>query len=105
MSEFSVARWKPGQLLPPRDARDGSLVFVVAVLCFLACLTALAAIASTRAATGWTSQLTGSATVVVRPRASESPDSAAARAAETLSGVQGVSEARAASLRLLRGMP
>ncbi|HWW25931.1 MAG TPA: ABC transporter permease, partial [Caulobacter sp.] len=38
---FSVARWKPGQLLPPRDARDGSLVFVVAVLCFLACLTAL----------------------------------------------------------------
>ena len=30
---FTVARWKPGPLLPPRDARDGSLVFVVAVLC------------------------------------------------------------------------
>lgn len=39
MSEFfQVAKWKPGPLLPPRDARDGALVFVVAVLCFLAVL-------------------------------------------------------------------
>jgi cell division transport system permease protein len=96
MSEvFQVNRWKPGPLLPPRDARDGSLVFVVAVLCFLACLTALAALAANRAAEGWTNQLTGSATVVVRARSGETPDSAAARAAEALSGVKGVSEARA----------
>ena len=46
MSEFfQVSRWRPGPLLPPRDARDGALVFVVAVLCFLACLTAFAALA------------------------------------------------------------
>jgi cell division transport system permease protein len=96
MSEvFQVNRWRPGPLLPPRDARDGSLVFVVAVLCFLACLTALAALAANRAAEGWTNQLTGSATVVVRARSGETPDSAAARAAEALSGVKGVSEARA----------
>jgi len=96
MSEtFAVARWKPGALLPPRDARDGSLVFVIAVLCFLACLTALAALAANRAAEGWTAQLTDSATVVVRARPGETPDSAAARAAETLSGVKGVAEARA----------
>jgi cell division transport system permease protein len=96
MSEvFQVNRWKPGPLLPPRDARDGSLVFVVAVLCFLACLTALAALAANRAAEGWTNQLTGSATVVVRARSGETPDSAAARAAEALSGVKGVAEARA----------
>jgi len=96
MSEtFAVARWKPGPLLPPRDARDGSLVFVIAVLCFLACLTALAALAANRAAQGWTAQLTESATVVVRARPGETPDSAAARAAETLSGVKGVTEARA----------
>jgi cell division transport system permease protein len=92
---FQVARWKPGPLLPPRDARDGALVFVVAVLCFLACLTGFAALASNRAADGWTNQLTGSATVVVRARANESPDSAAARAAETLAGVKGVVEAQA----------
>ncbi len=94
---FLVARWKPGPLLPPRDARDGSLVFVVAVLCFLACLTAMAALAANRAAQGWTSQLTSSATVVVRARSGETPDSAAARAAEALAGVRGVVEARALS--------
>jgi cell division transport system permease protein len=92
---FHVNRWRPGPLLPPRDARDGSLVFVVAVLCFLACLTALAALAANRAAEGWSRQLTGSATVVVRARPGETPDSAAARAAEALSGVRGVLEARA----------
>ncbi len=96
MSEFfQVGRWKPGPLLPPRDARDGALVFVVAVLCFLACLTGYAALASNRAAHGWTAQLSNSATVVVRARANETPDSAAARAAETLAGIKGVTEAQA----------
>ncbi|MBN9320483.1 MAG: ABC transporter permease, partial [Caulobacterales bacterium] len=41
---FDANRWRPGPLLPPRDARDGSLVFVTATLCFLACLTAIAAL-------------------------------------------------------------
>jgi len=95
MSGFDLNRWKPGPLLPPRDARDGALVFVVAVLCFLACLTALAALAANRAAEGWSAQLTGSATVVVRAKAGETPDSAAARAAETLAGVKGVVQAQA----------
>jgi len=96
MSEiFDPLRWKPAPLLPRRDPRDGSLVFVVAVLCFLACLTAIGALAADRATRGWTSQLTGSATVVVRANGAESPDAAAGRAAETLAGVKGVSEARA----------
>lgn len=96
MSElFDIRRWKPAPLLPRRDPRDGSLVFVVAVLCFLACLTALGALAANRAAHGWTSQLTGSATVVVRAQGAETPDTAAGRAAEVLAGVKGVTEARA----------
>lgn len=96
MSElFDPKRWKPAPLLPRSSAQDGSLVFVVAVLCFLACLTALGALAANRAAHGWTSQLTGSATVVVRAQGSETPDTAAGRAAEALAGVPGVSEARA----------
>lgn len=96
MSEiFDPNRWKPSPLLPRRDPRDGSLVFVVAVLCFLACLTAIGALAADRATRGWTSQLTGSATVVVRANGNETPDAAAGRAAETLAGVKGVSEARA----------
>jgi len=96
MSEpFDLLRWRPQPFLPASDARDGSLIFVVAVLCFLACLTALGVLAGDRAARGWTGQLVGEATVIIRPKNGESPDAAAARAAETLAGVEGVSEARA----------
>jgi cell division transport system permease protein len=90
-----IERWKPAAFLPAGDARDGSLIFVVATLCFLACLTALAVLASDRAARNWTSQLTNQATVIVRPKSGQTPDSAAARAAETLAGLPGVAEARA----------
>ncbi|MFL5296695.1 MAG: cell division protein FtsX [Phenylobacterium sp.] len=96
MSErFDPARWRPAPFLPEGDGREGSLIFVVAVLCFLACLTAMGVIAADRAARGWTGQLTGEATVIVRPRGGETPDAAAARAAEALSGAAGVAEARA----------
>lgn len=96
MSEaFDPARWRPAPFLPERETRDAALVFVVAVLCFLACVTGLGVVAADRAARGWTSQLSGEATVIVRARAGETPDSAAARAAEALAGVRGVSEARA----------
>ena len=87
--------WKPGPLMPRGDARDGGLVFVIAVLCFFACVTAVAALAADRAAGGWTAQLKDSATVLVRPKGGETGDAAAARAAETLADVKGVSEARA----------
>lgn len=96
MSEvLDLARWRPAPFLPEKDARDPALIFVVAVLCFLACLTALGVIAADRAAGGWANQLTGEATVIVRARGGETPDAAAARAAEALAGVRGVAEARA----------
>lgn len=96
MSElFDVTRWRPAPFLPERESRDAALIFVVAVLCFLACLTAMGVIAADRAARGWTGQLTGEATVIVRPRGGETPDAAAARGAEVLAGVGGVTEARA----------
>jgi cell division transport system permease protein len=96
MSEvFDPTRWRPAPFLPEKEARDGALIFVVAVLCFLACLTAIGVIAADRAAGGWTGQLIGEATVIVRPRGGETPDAAAARAAEALAGTPGVVEARA----------
>ena len=96
MSEvFDPTRWRPAPFLPEKEARDGALIFVVAVLCFLACLTAVGVIAADRAAGGWTGQLTGEATVIVRPHGGETPDAAAARAAEALAGTPGVTEARA----------
>jgi len=87
--------WAPGPLMPKGDVRDGGLVFVIAVLCFFACVAAVSAMAADRAATGWTSQLRNSATVLVRPKGGETADAAAARAAEALADVKGVSEARA----------
>ena len=88
------ARWKPAPLLPRDDARETALLFVVAVLCFLACLAAITALASDRAAQGWSREIRGEATVQVRPALNET-GSAAARAAEVLAGVPGVTEAAA----------
>ena len=82
-------------LLPPADARDRLLIFVIAALCFLSGLTGVAALGANRAASGWQAQLSGSATVIVRPKAGETADGAAARAAEALSGVRGVVQASA----------
>ena len=95
MSDTFARRWRPAPFLPKSDNRDGSLIFVVATLCFLACLMALTVIATNRAVQGWSDQLNSQATIIVRPRANETPDLAAARAAEALAGVPGVTEARA----------
>lgn len=88
------SRWRPAPLLPVGEGGGASLVFVVATLCFLACLTVFAALAGDRAAQGWRDDLAASATVQVRPSGSESPAEASARAAEALAGVKGVLEAR-----------
>ena len=97
MSDAFVQQWRPSPFLPPSDARDGALTFVVTTLCLLACLTALGVMAADRAARGWTRDLRAQATVIVRPKPGETPDSAAARAVEVLAGVAGVSEARGLS--------
>jgi cell division transport system permease protein len=89
------ARDRAAPLLPPEDARDGALVFVVSVLCLLACLAIVAALGANRAAHGWRTQLSGSATVLVHARGDETADGVAARAAEVLAGVKGVTEADA----------
>ena len=91
--DFRRDAWRPGPLLPPAGGRDAVLVFVVAVLVFLACLTAMASLGANRAAQGWQSQLVGSASVLVRPTGAETPDAAAIHATEVLAGVTGVQQA------------
>jgi cell division transport system permease protein len=92
----SVPRTRPETGLLPRDAAgERWLAAVIGVLCFLACLAAVGAAAADRAAHGWASELRAEATVQIRPRVGESGDTAAARAAETLAGVDGVEEAAA----------
>ena len=85
----------PAPLLPRASAGEPWLMTVIAVLCFLACLAAVGASAADRAARGWAGQLGAEATVQVRPRVGETGAAAAARAAETLGGVDGVEEAQA----------
>ena len=84
-----------GSLLPRDPGGEAWLGAVIGVLCFIACLMAVGALAADRAAHGWSARLRAEATVQVRPRADETGDAAAARAAETLSGVDGVEEAQA----------
>lgn len=90
---FDPARWWPAPLLPRGDGRDLALLFVVAALSFLAGLAAVGALAGARAADGWRSELTGSATVIVRAQGTDTPGEAAARAEATVAGVKGVAQA------------
>ena len=92
---FDANRWWPAPLLPRGDGRDLTLLFVIAALSFLASLATIAVFAGSRAANGWRSEIAGSATIVVSAQGVDSPDAAAARAAEVVSGVKGVAEARA----------
>jgi len=82
-------------LLPRDSGGEAWLAGLIAVLCFLACLSAVGAVAADRAAHGWARQLRAEATVQVRPRVGETGAEAAARAAQTLAGVEGVDEAEA----------
>jgi cell division transport system permease protein len=82
-------------LLPREPGGERWLAGLIAVLCFLACLSAVGAVAADRAAHGWAGELRSEATVQVRPRVGETGAEAAARAAETLAGVPGVAEAEA----------
>jgi len=92
---FDPNRWWPAPLLPRGDGRELALLFVIAALSFLAGLSAIAGLAAERAAEGWRSELTGSATIVVRPVGAETPDAAAVRAVVAVSGLRGVGEVRA----------
>ena len=90
--KLALLNRNPGLL--PRDAAGETwLAAVIAVLCFMACLACVGAVAADRAAHGWARQLKAEATVQVRPRVGETGLAAAGRAAETLAGVPGVSEA------------
>lgn len=94
---FDVSRWRPGPLLPRGDRRDNALLAAIIILTALACMAALSALAANRAARGWIGELGGAATVIVRPSGQDTPDQAAAKAAEALAAYPGVVEARALS--------
>jgi cell division transport system permease protein len=86
-------RQRENSLLPLEDAREAALFFVVGALCFLAALAALSAKSTYGAARAWTAEVEGEFTVSL-----PGGDGVTAEAvARLLSGVGGVSEARAFS--------
>src|SRR5204863_413532 len=100
--DFDVQRWWPAPLLPHEDGRQISLLFVIAVLSFLAGLSAIGGLAADRASRTWREELIGSATVIVRASGLETADAAAARAAEArfarMSALAGIAGGAAATL-------
>ncbi len=93
LSRLSVSGTR--DLLPTQDERELALHYVLGAMCFLACLAALMTMASGRAASGWARDIRAEVTVQVRPSGLETGSVAAAKAAEVLAGVKGVSEATA----------
>ena len=84
---------RPGPLLAP-NAGAGRFSFLATVaLSFVASLIVIAGVAAGGGAPDWRGRLIGSATVVVAAAGLESPDAAAARAAEDLGAMAGVSRA------------
>jgi cell division transport system permease protein len=86
-------RPRENSLLPLEDAREAALFFVVGALCFLAALAALSAKSTYGAARAWTAEVEGEFTVSL----SGADAVAADTAARLLSGVDGVTTARAFS--------
>ena len=90
-----LSSMKARHLLPEQDQREIAQHYVIGVLCVLACLAALVAMASDRAARGWSRDIRAEVTVQVRPSGLESGSVAAAKAAEVLAGVKGVGQVSA----------
>jgi cell division transport system permease protein len=82
-----------GPLLAPSAGNAALSFLAIATLSLVASLIVIAGLAAGRGALDWRDRLVGSATVVVRARGLESPDAAAARAAEALDAVAGVARA------------
>ena len=77
-------------LLPSEDAREATLFFVIAALCFLASLSALVSRGAYGAAQAWTSEVEGELSVLIE----DADRRTASDAAEIIRATPGVAEAR-----------
>jgi cell division transport system permease protein len=82
--------------LVPADSIAGrALVIVIAIMTFLACLTAGGAILVANAAQGWRSEVSRDVTIQIKPAAGRDLDAEAAKAVAAADEAPGVIEARA----------
>jgi len=84
--------------LVPADSIAGrALVVVIAIMTFLACLTAGGAILVDEASQAWRGDVSRDVTIQIKPRAGEDADAVVAAAAEVASRAPGVADALAYS--------
>ncbi len=84
--------------LIPRDSIAGrALVVVIAIMTFLACMTAGAALLVADASRGWRSDVLRDATIQVKPRQGDDIESLVAKAASIAAKAKGVQSAQAYS--------
>lgn len=91
---FDPARWRPAPLLPAGTARPFWLFWLAAICCCVAGLAGIAGLEALRVGGAMAPRLSGRMTVSVSGTGLESPDAAAARAAEIIGQVPGVASTR-----------
>lgn len=84
-------------LVPPDSIAGRALVVVIAILTFLACLTAGGAVLVAEASQSWRGDVSRDVTIQIKPRAGENVDALVAAAAEVVSRAPGVADATAYS--------
>jgi cell division transport system permease protein len=82
-------------LIPADSIAGRALVIVIAIMTFLACLTAGGAILVANAAQGWRSDVSRDVTIQIKPAPGRDLDAEAAKAVQAAQGAPGVLEAHA----------
>ncbi len=84
-------------LVPPDSIASRALVVVIAIMTFLACLTAGGALLVADASRSWRSDIARQVTIEIKPRAGENTEAILAKAAEVAARTPGVIDAHALS--------
>jgi cell division transport system permease protein len=84
-------------LVPASSIAGRALVIVIAIMTFLACLTAGGAILVASASQDWRGEVSREVTIQIKPNAGEDIDASVAKAAETARKTPGVADVRALS--------
>ncbi len=84
-------------LVPASSIAGRALVIVIAIMTFLACLTAGGAILVASASQDWRGEISQEVTIQIKPTSGEDIDAQVAKAAEAARNARGVAEVRALS--------
>jgi cell division transport system permease protein len=97
-AELSDSQLKRDMPLVPADSIAGrALVVVIAIMTFLACLTAGGALLIAQASQGWQADVSREVTIQVKPRSGDDAQALVSKAAEIAAASPGVADAHALS--------